>query len=67
MSFGYFADPQAITSSTISHVPSSPAQLLTVVIHQQEEPTGFVEAVSHGNIIFNFTISILQYCLLPVQ
>jgi dTDP-glucose pyrophosphorylase len=49
MSFGYFAGPQAITSSTTSHVPSSSAQFLTVVVHQQERPTGFAEAVSHGN------------------
>jgi hypothetical protein len=52
MSFGYFSGPQTITSSTTRHVPSSPAQLLTVVIHQQDKPTSFAEAVSYTTVPF---------------
>ena len=61
MSFGYFAGPQAITSDTTRYVPSSPAQLSTVVVHQQEGPASFAEAESYYND------PIVPYYLLSAQ
>jgi len=59
MSFGYFAGPQAITSSTTRYVPSSPAQLSTVVVHQQEGPcqlcrSWIILQRFHSTVLFAF-------------
>ena len=64
MSFGYFAGPQTIKSSTTSHVPSSSAQLLTVVVTSRRDLPALPKLYHTATISFFF---ILQYCLLSAQ
>ena len=59
MSYGYFAGPQATTSSTTRYVPSSSAQLSTVVVHRQEETYQLYRSCitrqrSHCTVLFAF-------------